>query len=264
MSNTRFHTRRPHRGVLAFTLVELLVVIAIIAILIAILLPVLSKAKVATTAANCASNLRQLGIALSMYATDNKQYAPRPASGGYGPYYDDFIYWQSNPPRSINSSALAKYLGVRLPTGTGALSSPTASSFAPADKLEKIFRCPADTEAATRPQRETGRTYGGYHYSYTMNYWFAINPSDLTDQTGNSRFKLTQVKRPSEKMIMGEEQYPNDGRWLVRPQGDPGHDDDLALRHGGKGYVLFCDFHVEPISEKEVRSGVLCKNPFVN
>ncbi|MGE5609888.1 MAG: prepilin-type N-terminal cleavage/methylation domain-containing protein [Bacillota bacterium] len=256
MTRTSSHVRRLCRGTLAFTLVELLVVIAIIAILIGILLPVLSKAKTAMTAANCASNLRQIGIAVSMYATDNKQYTPRPASGSYGPFPDDFIHWQSSPPRNINTSALAKYLGVKLPANAGTL--------APSERLEKAFRCPADTEAAIRPQRDAGRTYGGYHYSYTMNAWFAVNPSDFNDQSGNFRFKLPQVKRPSEKMIMGEEQYPNDGRWIPRPSTDGSHDDDLALRHGGKGNVLFCDFHVEPISEKEVRRGLLAKNPFIN
>src|SRR4051794_15453766 len=60
----------------AFTLVELLVVIAIIAVLIAILLPVVSMARERANRAGCASNLRQLGIALVMYAGDNKGQYP--------------------------------------------------------------------------------------------------------------------------------------------------------------------------------------------
>ena len=62
------------RGDHGFTLVELLVVIALIAILAALLLPALAKAKASAQSAACKSNLRQLGMALNMYAQDNKKY----------------------------------------------------------------------------------------------------------------------------------------------------------------------------------------------
>ncbi len=75
------YTPRHHpRG---FTLIELLVVVGIIALLTAILLPVFLAARERARATACASNLRQLHLAFSLYVANNGGYLP--------PYCTDHI-----------------------------------------------------------------------------------------------------------------------------------------------------------------------------
>ncbi len=102
-----------------FTLIELLLVVAIIAILIGIVMPSTMQVKGKSIKSVCLSNLRQIGVALSMYADDNNERYPfctmRP----------------SDPPTSPANTSEANMPGI-------------APTLLPYIKDQKVFLCPGD------------------------------------------------------------------------------------------------------------------------
>ena len=94
-----------------FTLLELLVVVAIISVLAGLILPAVAKAKGKARQVQCLSNLKQVGVAIHMYADDYEDFLPGPLLSGVRVDYDNTVGSKKHL-----SYHIAPYVGLPLPS----------------------------------------------------------------------------------------------------------------------------------------------------
>ena len=138
-----------NKKIKGFTLIELLVVIAIIAILASMLLPVLARAREEGRRTACKNNLRQIGLALSMYAQSWDEMYPYAR-------IDNNNKWA---PAGVGPAA---------PGYTGGDNTGAALGLLYPDQIndENIFHCKSDTGANRDPEIQTDGTVLNSSYLY--------------------------------------------------------------------------------------------------
>lgn len=215
------HCSGTYRG---FTLVELLVVVAIIILLAAAAFPLMGKMRSAAEAANCMSNLRQVGMAINMYAADRNGKLP-----ALQPAIDERT--GKRPPIWPVTVAHAGYMwdGTgTLPCGTGEWTCPTSHFMSNA--------------------------YGGY--GVVEGTVFAYEELYPVGGKEPGSLRLTKIARPGSTWLVGDTtKNPEDlkeGWYAIWPEPSRWDNHGPAARHNGKVNVCMVDGHVEALTLEEI------------
>ena len=225
----------------AFTLVELLVVIAVVGILAGIILPALGRAKSRGQSIYCLNNLRQLGVAMHLYADDHDDALPYNmgtegtrktiATGQFLNWANNVMTWELDPDNTNTTWLAAGGLGPYLSGNT------------------TVFRCPSDN-VLSAVQAQAG--WSGRVRSYSMNAMLGNAGEFLAGgvNTNNPGYKqfftLAEVPNPSEIFALVEE-HPdsiNDGYFINRFYSSQWHDLPASYHNGGANFA-FADGHSE-------------------
>lgn len=234
----------------AFTLIELLVVIAIIAILAAMLLPALSKAKDKAKGINCVSNLRQWGLALSVYLVDNNDSLPRDGMDAGGTYpgssgaQGDLNAWFNTLPPNMSERTLRDYY---LDTSAG--TAPYQRYPFPGGR-GKVWHCPSAQLSITEAQDTTVVATGGAEgfFSYGMN----IDLKRVTPGYANSDAatypsmpKASRMQRPSDTVLLFDMVFNKniEGGNAFNSVNPANRWRSFGRRHNAGGVINFIDGH---------------------
>ena len=262
-----------------FTLVELLVVIGIIALLISILLPALQRANEHAKRVKCASNLRQIGQAVMMYANDNKGFAParyrRVPNTNTGKLLLTQTYGTSIAPNTQNSQQYHQGVALLvaatpLPHIPGYTLGGHPTGYV---KTADVFMCPSDSLRAEYrdPNIKGGWSAAGWNGStivigtnyWNMSYWYFYNPPQYYNSAGNLdkndpptkvRWKFG-AKGGAERVMLSDQGYVA-GRPVALASQLP-FERQLPFNHvSGKvkgANALFYDGHVSWVSEPSLQ-----------
>ena len=217
-------------AVYGLTLVELLVVIAIIALLAALLLPSLARAKATAQSAACKHNLRQLGISLQTFLSENHYYPVnnlnrKPASGP-----DSDRFWTGKLVREA--------FGISRP----------ATNF----NQKGVWRCPSARwdDSILRGAGIPLSSYGYNDDKFTGNAlrapgnMFGLQGHYDPDTDSFRPIAESEVVASSDMMALGDS---FEGNWLFmrKPIKEFEQWGNILTRHERKANVVFCDGHVE-------------------